>query len=639
MRQSQFLQVIDRDEATRRFHAALTPAPLGEETVPLAAALGRVLAADVRAALDVPGFTRSNVDGYAVRAADTFGCGEDAPVLLRTSAEHLATGVIPRLVVEAGTATALATGGIVPRGADAVVMVEDTEPVTGKHAIQVRRPVVPGAHVTQAGSDIARGETVLRRGMRLTSRETGVLAALGINDAVVHRRPRVAILSTGNEIVAPGKRLRDGQIHDANRTLLADSVRELGGEPADLGIVADDVAQVRAKLEAALATADLVLLSGGTSKGAGDVNAEAVAQLPSPGILAHGVALKPGKPVCLAAAGKTPVVILPGFPTSALFTFHEFVAPLIRIYAGLPAEIRARCRATLPARLNSVVGRTEYVLVGLVQGTGDLPVAVPLGKGSGSVTAFAAADGFLTIPRQTEFVEGHTPVSVTLMSPDLRPADLVVMGSHCLGLDLLLAHLRERGFTARLLAVGSRSGLEAIRAGHADLAGVHLLDWKTGLYNESFVPDGARLLHGYGRMQGLVFRAGDARFSGVDVASATAFVRRAAADCVLINRNRGSGTRALIDDLLAGAKPAGATVEARSHHAVASAVERGRADWGVAIETVARASGLGFLPLKEERFDFIVAPHRTEHPALVAFEELLADAAVRRDLRDQGFTD
>ena len=637
MHQSQFLEVIDRDEAERRFHAALKLAPLGREPVPLAGARGRVLAEDVRAVIDVPGFTRSNVDGYAVRAADTFECSEERSGVLRLNEESLATGVVPSIAVEAGTATPIATGGILPRGADAVVMVEHTTPAPEAGGIEIWRAAVPGAHLTHAGSDIARGETVLRRGTLLTSRETGVLAALGCAEVPVYRRPRVAILSTGDEVVTPGEPLGDGQIHDANGTILADNVRELGGEPIDLGIVPDDVRAVEAALQEGLATADVVLLSGGTSKGAGDVNYRAVEKLPAPGVLAHGVALKPGKPVCLAAAGDRPVVILPGFPTSALFTFHEFVAPVLRAYAGLPPESHARCRAVLPARFNSVVGRTEYVLVGLVRGRSAVPVAVPLGRGSGSVTAFGAADGFITIPRQTEFLEGGEPVQVTLLSRDIRPADLVILGSHCLGLDLLLGRLREAGVLARFMAVGSRAGLEAVRAGHADLAGIHLYDPETDTYNEPFLPPGAVLLCGYSRMQGLVFRPGDSRFDGVSVAEATAFVRRGEAGCVMINRNRGSGTRVLIDELLAGARPPGAGVEARSHHAVANAVARERADWGVAIETVARLNGLGFLPVKEERFDFAVAPGRSNEPAVRQFAALLDDESVRRELEEQGF--
>ncbi|MFQ5670864.1 MAG: molybdopterin biosynthesis protein [Acidobacteriota bacterium] len=647
MQQSQFLHVLDRDEATRRFHQALDLSPLESETIPLGAALGRVLAGDIRADRDVPGFTRSNMDGFAIIAADSFGCREEAPGTLSLNAEVLAPGVRPGTTVRPGTATAIATGGVLPRGADAVIRVEDTQAGPSRREILVYRPVPPGSHLSQAGSDIARGETVLRRGALLTSRETGVLAALGRATLDVVRRPRVSLFSTGNELVAPGGVTQVGSLFDANATLLADAIREAGGEPLPLGILPDDEAKVEAALRESLRTADMVLLSGGTSKGAGDINARVVGRLTDPGILAHGVALKPGKPVCLAAHGTRPVVILPGFPTSAIFTFHEFVAPVLRALAGRPPSRPGRRPATLPVRLNSESGRTEYTLVALVEADpgdrqppgsrGALPMAVPLGRGSGSVTAFGAADGFVTIPRQTEYLDSGEVVEVTLLSRALEPVDLLIQGSHCLGLDLLLDGFRREGFTARFLAVGSAAGLRAAAAGHADLAGIHLLDPGTGAYNRPFLPRGVTLLEGYGRMQGIVFRRDDPRFRAQEARQAMEEALAAGAGCVFINRNRGSGTRVLIEELLGNRQPPGFSIEARSHHAVAAAVAQGRADWGVAIENVARLNDLGFLSLREERFDFAVAPHRNQRPPVQAFARLLADPAMRCRLQQAGF--
>jgi putative molybdopterin biosynthesis protein len=634
--QSQFLDVIDRDEAERRFRAALDLRPLAAEDVPLAEALGRALAADVTAPRDVPGFDRADVDGFAVRAEDTFGAGEEQERTLRLNAEQLTPGRAPRLAVEPGTATPIATGAVLPRGADAVVMIEYTDVEGGK--LRLRRPVAPGAHITFAGTDIGQGETVLRRGTLLTARETGVLAALGLDRVSVVRRPRVAVVSTGDELAAPGAELRPGQIYDSNATVLADAVRELGGEAVPFGIVADDEAALLAVLRRALAC-DVVLLSGGTSKGAGDVSYRAVGALGPPGVLAHGVALKPGKPLCLAAArdgGRTvPVVVLPGFPTSAIFTFREFVAPVIRLLGGRGAEADAVVRARLPLRVNSERGRTEYLLVGLVD-AGDGWAAYPMGKGSGSVTTFSRADGFVVIPRQREYLEAGAEVDVHLLGTGLRPAELVVIGSHCVGLDYLLGLLEERGVRSKFLAVGSGGGLAAARRGECDLAGIHLLDPATDTYNIAYLGDDLLLIPGYGRLQGVVYRHGDERFEGRGVEEA---VRRALADpgCVLVNRNRGSGTRVLIDRLLGEARPPGCLTESRSHNAVAAAVAQGRADWGVAIETVARAAGLGFLPLQEERFDFAVPRRRWDRPAVRAFRELLERDEVRQALRERGF--
>jgi putative molybdopterin biosynthesis protein len=489
-----------------------------------------------------------------------------------------------------------------------------------------------------------------------------VLAAIGVDRVSVVRRPRVAVLSTGDELVPPGRPIRPGQIHDSNATVLADAVRELGAEPVPLGIVPDDRDKLRAALTGAL-ECDVVLLSGGTSKGAGDLSYRVVNEVGEPGIVAHGVALKPGKPLCLAVIRKpprpVPVAVLPGFPTSAVFTFHEFLAPVIRALAGRSPEPAGTVTATLAQRVNSERGRTEYLLVNLVQGgrpsqpepeppargagasalagaSGSGLMAFPMGKGSGSVTAFARADGFVTIERQREYLEPGAEVRVRLLGAASRPADLVVIGSHCVGLDMLLGRLHRGGLRSKFLAVGSSGGVEAVRRGACDLAGVHLLDEKTGEYNRAFVPPGSALVHGYGRSQGIVFRRGDGRFEGRTPAEA---VRGACADlnCLLANRNRGSGTRVLIDRLLGAARPGGYLSEAKSHSAVAAAVAQGRADWGVAISTVAAEYGLGFLPLQDERFDFLVPEDRLGRPAVAAFRELLADPDVWADLSKMGF--
>ncbi|MFN9210842.1 MAG: molybdopterin-binding protein, partial [Betaproteobacteria bacterium] len=385
----------------------------------------------------------------------------------------------------------------------------------------------------------------------------------------VWRRPRVAILSTGNEIVAPGAELPPGAVYDSNAAILAAAVEELGGEPVMLGIVRDDEAALRAALARALRE-DAVVLSGGTSKGVGDLSYRVVAGLGEPGIVAHGVALKPGKPVCLAVVQGRPVAILPGFPTSAVFTFHEFVAPVLRAWAGLPAERRATLRARVPLRINSERGRTEYMLVGMIEGPSGW-LAYPMGKGSGSVTTFSAADGFFAIDRHTEIVDAGTEVEVQLLSAGLRLADLVCIGSHCTGLDALVGELMRAGWTAKTLHVGSMGGVHAARRGECDIAGVHLMDPATGTYNRHLLTPELELVPGYGRMQGIVYRPGDPRFAGRDVAGAVA-AALADADCTLVNRNAGSGTRVLIDRLLDGRRPAGCGVQTKSHNAVAAAV-------------------------------------------------------------------
>jgi putative molybdopterin biosynthesis protein len=664
MEQEQFLEVIDRDEAERRFRAVLDLRPLEAEKIPLALALNRVLADDVVAPVDAPSFDRSNVDGFAVRAEDTFGASEEKSRLLRLNPEILATGVTPKIAVDPGTATTIATGAIVPRGSNAVIMIEYTD--AAETTVQLRRPATPGMNITFAGTDIGRGETVLRRGELLTSRETGVLAALGQDSVSVVRRPRVAVLSTGDELIPPGSPMRAGLVFDSNARVLADAVRELGGEPVPMGIVPDDQVLLEQALRQALGC-DVVLLSGGTSKGAGDLSYRVVGELGKPGIVAHGVALKPGKPLCLAAVEvdreqgrKTiPVAILPGFPTSAIFTFHEFLAPVIRSLAGRPHAPVETVPARLPFRVNSERGRTEYLLVNLVSEVAEKEhqeqfkgeprhlngfpahhhtpfIAYPMGKGSGSVTAFSRADGFVIIPRQREYLEAEETVAVHLLGAGLQPADLVVIGSHCVGLDYLLGRLHELGFHSKFLAVGSTGGLVAARRGECDLAGVHLLHPETNTYNRPYVDRNLILIPGYARLQGILFRRGDGRFEGRSVADAVA---QSLHDprCILINRNRGSGTRVLIDRLLGESRPPGYLAEAKSHNAVAAAVAQGRADWGVAIANVATDGALGFLPLQEEQYDFLIPRARRRRPAVQAFCDLLDRQDIRQALAQRGF--
>lgn len=640
--QQQFLNVVPRDEAERRLRAAVSWEPLGEEVVPLDDALGRILADDVRSHVDVPSFDRSNFDGFAVRAGDTYAADEENPRRVKLLPEVISPGDVPKSVVTEGTAVGIATGAMLPRGADAVVLVEHTDVAGDETApeLLIYRPVSAGFGISFTGTDISSGEIVLRRGQKLTSRETGVLAAIGTTVVTVWRKPRVAIFSTGNEIVPPGTPMQPGLVYDSNAQILADAVRELGGKPLRLGIVPDNLPELRTRLADALNKADLVLLSGGTSKGAGDLCYRAVQEFTDPGIVAHGVALKPGKPLCLAAAQGKCVTILPGFPTSAVFTFHEFIAPLIRALAGTPATADPQeVTATLAVRILSEIGRTEYALVGLVE-TGELPVAFPMGKGSGSVTTFSRADGFITIGRQEEIVEAQSPVRVRLLGRGLMAADLVVIGSHCLGLDMLLGLLQDQGFQTKLLAVGSTAGLRAVKAGEAHLAGIHLLDPQSGEYNRPFLDEHVTLIRGYGREQGIVFRPDDERFAGKNVEEVLSHVIDQP-DCLMVNRNQGSGTRIVIDGLLdrylAGKRPPGYAIQPNSHNAVAAAVAQGRADWGIAIRSAAAGQGLGFLPVADEQYDFAVPMKFRENQAVVALAKLLEEEEVKEKLREMGF--
>jgi molybdopterin molybdotransferase len=379
------------------------------KTVALAQAHGRVPAEPVHAPHDLPGFARSTVDGYAVRAADTYGASEGLPSYLEV-AGAVAMGRAPQVAVVAGTAVAMPTGGVIPEGADAVVMVEHTQEAMAG-TIEVVRPVAPGDGLVRADEDAAEGAELVPAGRALRAQDLGLLAAAGVTSVRVHARPRVAIVSTGDEVVDPATaKLGAGQVRDASAVALAALVRDAGGEPDPRGIVADDHDALAAILRAAVQCSDVVVVSAGSSVGARDETAAVVAELGKPGIWAHGIALRPGKPTLLADCDGVPVIGLPGNPRSALVVFRLVGMPVVRLVGGVtraPAE--ASIRARLERDVPSAAGRLDIVQVAVRDG-----VASPLFGASALLSVLSAADGYIVVADEATGLQVGTEVDVTL---------------------------------------------------------------------------------------------------------------------------------------------------------------------------------------------------------------------------------
>ncbi|MCJ7722342.1 molybdopterin-binding protein [Candidatus Bathyarchaeota archaeon] len=407
-----FRKLLSFDEAKQLLKQTFSAKPVGIEQVSLSEAHERVLAQDVMAPLNIPSFTRSTVDGYTVKAVDTFGASEDKPVSLKFCG-HVAIGESPKVVVKNGLVAGIVTGAPLPEGADSVVMVEYT--TRQGDNVFVHRPVSIGENLMAAGSDIRENETVLKEGRFLGSREIGVLAAIGLTKVTVFKRPKVAVLSTGGEVVPPGEPLPDGKIYDINAHTLSAAVHEAGGEPINLGIIPDKKDNLTNALKNALGSADAVITSGGVSVGPKDFTPQVVDSLGKPGVIISGVAVKPGKPMTIAVVDGKPDFSLPGNPTSSLFMFNVFVRPVIVKLAGRPEEELPKLKAVTAQKMFPARGRRTFVMVNLAYDKNGGLIASPVPTGlSGAITTLAKADGFVEISEKQHFINAGTEIDVYL---------------------------------------------------------------------------------------------------------------------------------------------------------------------------------------------------------------------------------
>lgn len=408
VKDSVFLKITSFDDAFAQLQRFSRPVEESEK-IPLNESLNRTLSTDVRSPVDVPSFPRSSRDGYALISTETFGAEEDKPVVLRNAGE-VYIGTKPNIAVQGGECAKISTGAMVPRGADSVVMIEYTGEDDGR--VKVYRPTSPGENITKVGTDLKAGEVVLHRGKRITVFDSGVLASVGFSEVDVYRKPRVAIISTGNELVALGRPLETGKIYDVNSVTIKEAVEESGGIPIEFGIFPDEYDRILEVVDSALSSSDIVLVSGGTSKGPGDLMPEVVQRIGKPTFFIHGIAMKPGKPTILSSVRDKLLLTLPGYPTSALIVYYALVDPCIRKMAHEPPYGYQRVKAYTATKFYSEIGRREFKPCRISSGDGGKLYVTPMPTGSEAITTLAKADGFIIIEENAEIVSENQEVEL-----------------------------------------------------------------------------------------------------------------------------------------------------------------------------------------------------------------------------------
>ncbi len=618
-----YRRLVGVDEVLKLVDEAVGLRPRRVEEVYVGDAVGRVLAENVHARINVPPYTRALMDGYAVFSRDVEEAWEDRPVRLKVKG-GLAAGPAKYVAIERGECLEVATGAVIPYPADAVVPVEYTS--REGEWVYVYRRVRHGENLDTLGSDVVEGEVVAWKGDLVTPLTVAALTAAGISRVKVYGRVRVTIIPTGDEIREVGDELRLGELYDSNSHMIYSMLRSLGADVRRTGVVRDSFNDIRAAVEKALVESDVVVTIGGTSAGLEDKTYR-VFDLYRPGIILHGVKVKPGRPLVIAAAGEKILVGLPGFPLSCYITASLFLAPMVARLQGLRLDSPPELEARLLAPVKGIAGVRCFVPVIL----GEDGAAYPLQTHSGRIASLPLIDGFAVIPEDAEYVRPGVNVKVVRF-PGLRTYEANILGSHCPVLERLASRLRAE-HAVRVVYVGSMGGLQMLRLRLADVAGCHLYDAASGEYNRPFLVKlgikGVVLIRGYVREQGFVFRRG----LDPPVGSLRDVLERGLR---FINRNQGSGTRFLVDRLVEeeasrlGVEPdevksriRGYGFEARTHEAVAYAVASGIADVGVAIRYVAERYRLGFTKISDEIFDFAVRAESTRKPPVVKLVSML----------------
>ncbi|MEM0004230.1 MAG: molybdopterin biosynthesis protein [Desulfurococcaceae archaeon] len=632
-----FHELVSIDEAFKTVMSKVILQPKGIDEVETSDALLRVLAEDVYAPIDHPPFDRSEVDGYAVKSSHVAFATEIYPVALNVEGFVKTGDQAIGYTCEKG-AVKVATGAIVPRDCDAVVMEEYVEEENSR--VRVFRPVAPGENISTCGSDISAGDFLLPRGTLLKHEHLAILAGLGFSKIKVYSRPRAVVYSTGNEVVEPGKPLQLGKVYDVNGYLIASFLRELGVDAVYRGILPDDYDLIKNRVQSDLREYDMVFTSGGTSAGETDLIYKVFEDIGE--ILVHGLKTKPGKPTVIAVSNGKLLFGLPGFPLSCYMILVRLVKPIISKITGVKL-MEEKLNVKIPFKIRKGIGKTWLIPSILVESPTGL-TAYPVSLSSGSIYAITFSDGFIELSEELDVVEAGSNVPFYAFSEKYRTRRLVIIGSNDPLLEKILVET-ELVYTSRILNTGSTGGWLAVLRGEADIAPTHLLDPQTGLYNVPFLDKyglkgKAIIIRGYDRLIGFIVQKGNPK----NIKGFEDFLRE---DIRIVNRPKGSGIRVLVDmnlkklfdhkglqwsqvhELIKGY-----TYEVKTHTAVAVAVKQGKADVGVASGYVADLFNLDFIPVGWEEYDFLVPLDKLSKPEV----QLLIDALKSLKISDFKFS-
>ena len=627
----EYLSNAPLDEAVEGFVSALEERGFAarSELVNVGESLGRVTAEPLYAAISAPHYHACAMDGIALAAKLTFGATATTPVTI---------GPDDYIVVD--------TGDPLPEGCDAVVMIEDVvygegDDISklGACPVILHAAIAPWGNVRQIGEDICAGEMLLTSNVTIEPAAMGAMLAAGVQQVSVIARPKVGIIPTGDEVVAPSANPRPGDVMEFNSTIFSGMVRQWGGQPVVYPIVPDKPELVRETLERAVGECDIVLLNAGSSAGRDDYSSRVVAQVGD--LLYHGIAIKPGKPAILACAGPVAVIGVPGYPVSGIIVVEALVKPLVERLYGCAVSHDDVLEATLTRPCMSSLKYEEFVRVRLGM-VGGKTVATPLSRGAGVVTSFVKADGILTVPQNTEGYEAGQSVKVRLLRPraDIERS-LVVIGSHDPLIDEVaqLMHARWPELSVASTHVGSMGAIVAAKRGENHCGGIHLLDEATGAYNEAYLEKhfpkgGVRQVECVYRSQGLMVAPGNP----LGIAS---LADLAVGGRSYVNRQKGSGTRILADyvckrDGIDTSAIYGYDHEEFTHTAVAALVEAGSADAGMGIYSAAKMYGLGFVPVCEEQYDLLIPDYAWDTPMVQALLQVLQSDAFRTRMEQLG---